>query len=229
MFTRGDIVLPTNPMDKKEKPSVNEVVHGYVELLRTDPAGFIKRRDELGSNQFSVNFARLRQAMKKELLEGLVTDKFGVACCRIIRILIDKGKLDESQIQKYAMLPPKDVRQKLDTLLLSGLVEIQEVPRSADRAPSRSFHLWYVPLEKCFQELLVDVYRTTVNLQQRKTEELLRRSRLIDKLSREDVIANMELLGEIDKAELAKMEKVIERIEVSKGRLDEMTMILRDF
>ncbi|KAG2210296.1 hypothetical protein INT47_003281 [Mucor saturninus] len=229
VFTRGDIVLPTNPMDKKEKPSVNEVVQGYVDLLRTDPSGFIKRRDELGSNQFSVNFARLRQAMKKELLEGLVTDKFGVACCRIVRILNDKGKLDESQIQKYAMLPPKDVRQKLDTLLLSGLVEIQEVPRSTDRAPGRSFHLWYVPLEKCFQELLVDVYRTTANLQQRKTEELLRRKRLIDKLSREDVIANIELLGEIDKAELAKMEKVIERIEVSKGRLDEMSMILRDF
>lgn len=89
--------------------------------------------------------------------------------------------------------------------------------------------MWYVPLEKCFNELLADVYRTIGNLQQRKIEELLRRSRLIDKLSREDVIENMELLGEIDKAELAKMEKVIERIEVSKGRLDEMTMILRDF
>lgn len=103
------------------------------------------------------------------------------------------------------------------------------MPRSADRAPSRSFHLWYVPMEKCFTELLADVYKTIANLQQRKVEELLKRTRLLDKLNRKDVIENMALLGEIDKAEVAKMDKVIERIEVSKGRLDMMVMILRDF
>lgn len=83
-------------------------------------------------------------------------------------------------------------------------------------------------MEKCFEELLVDVYRTITNLQQRKEEELLRRSRLLQKLSREDVIANMELLNEIDKAEVAKMDRVVERIETSKDRLDAMVLILRD-
>lgn len=84
-------------------------------------------------------------------------------------------------------------------------------------------------MDDCFEGLLADVYKGIFNLHQRKKEELQRRQRLIDKLSREDVIANMELLGEIDKAELAKMEKIIERLEISKTRLDEMTMILRDF
>jgi DNA-directed RNA polymerase III subunit RPC3 len=67
------------------------------------------------------------------------------------------------------------------------------------------------------------------NLQQRKVAELARRSRLLEKLNRKDVIANMDLLNEIDKVEVAKMDKVIERLEISKGRLDEMIMILRDF
>lgn len=125
VFTRGDIVLPVDPMDKNKKPSVNQVVQGYVDLLRTDKSGFIRLRDELGANQYSVNFAKLRYSMKRELLEGLVSDRFGIACCRIVRILLDKGKLDESQIQKRSMLPPKDVRHKLGTLLTSGLVEIQ--------------------------------------------------------------------------------------------------------
>ncbi|GAA5815324.1 hypothetical protein MFLAVUS_008830 [Mucor flavus] len=229
VFTRGDILLPADPYNPTKKPSVNQVVQGYVDLLKSDKAGFIKTEDKLGSHQYAVNLAKLRHTMKCELLEGLVNDKFGLACCRIVRILCDKGKLDESQVQKYAMLPLKDVRFKLSTLLTAGIVEIQEVPRTSDRAPGRSFHLWYVSLENCFKELLVDVYKAIFNLQQRKTEELQRRARLIDKLSREDVIANMELLNEIDKAELSKMEKVIERIEVSKTRLDEMTMILRDF
>lgn len=103
------------------------------------------------------------------------------------------------------------------------------MPRSTDRAPSRTFHLWFVDIEKCFQGLLADVFQTITKLQQRKVEELARRSRLLDKLNRKDVIANMELLNEIDKVEVAKMEKVVERIEIAKGRLDEMIMILRDF
>lgn len=103
------------------------------------------------------------------------------------------------------------------------------MPRSSDRATSRSFHLWHVPLEKCFEDLLTKAYKIIVNLQQRKVEELQQRSRLLEKMNRKDVIANMDLLNEIDKAEVGNMNKIIERIEVSKARLDEMAMILRDF
>ncbi|KAI8051045.1 uncharacterized protein B0P05DRAFT_562718 [Gilbertella persicaria] len=222
VFKRGDLVLPGQP-----SPPVIQVVEGYFQLLRS--GGFLALRDELGANQYAVNFKRLRYLMKRHILEGCITDRFGVACCRIVRILLDKGKLDESQIQKLSMLPLKDVRHKLGILITHNLIEIQEVPRSADRAPSRSFHLLYVSLEKCFAELLQDVYRTLGNLQQRKNEELLRRVRLLDKLSRQDVIENMTLLNEIDRVELAKMEKVVERLETSKERLDEMIMILKDF
>jgi DNA-directed RNA polymerase III subunit RPC3 len=77
--------------------------------------------------------------------------------------------------------------------------------------------------------LLTKAYKIIVNLQQRKVEELQQRSRLLEKMNRKDVIANMDLLNEIDKAEVGNMNKIIERIEVSKARLDEMAMILRDF
>lgn len=77
--------------------------------------------------------------------------------------------------------------------------------------------------------MLTKAYKIIVNLQQRKVEELQQRSRLLEKMNRKDVIANMDLLNEIDKAEVGNMNKIIERIEVSKARLDEMAMILRDF
>lgn len=84
-------------------------------------------------------------------------------------------------------------------------------------------------MEKCYQELLVDAYRVILNIQQRKQEELKIRSRLLDKLSRKDVIQNMDLLGEADKAELSQMKKVIQRLETSKKRMDDIVMIFRDF
>lgn len=162
-------------------------------------------------------------------MEGLVQERYGVATCRILRILIERGKLDESQVQKFAMLPPKDTREKLALLKTKGFVEIQEIPRSADRAPGRCFHLWYVPVEKCYEELLVDSYRIICNLQQRKQNEIAKRKRLIDILNRKDVIENPDLLGDGDKKELANMNKILERLEVSKSRMDSVVMILRDF
>jgi hypothetical protein len=127
VFSRGDIVLPKDPTDSKKKPSINEVVQGYVNLLRDDPSGFIVARDELGANQYSVNFSKLRNSMKMKLLEGVITDKFGEATCRIFRILLDKGKLEDSQVQKLSMLPTKEVRINLGTLLTAGLADIQVI------------------------------------------------------------------------------------------------------
>ncbi|KAG1149230.1 hypothetical protein G6F37_004357 [Rhizopus arrhizus] len=229
VLERGDIILPRDPSNPKKKPTVSETIEGYVKLLKTDTAGFLTTKDQLGPNHYAVNFEKLRYNMKKRLFENSITERYGRAVCRIVRILLDKGKMDESQIQKISMLPLKDIRQKLEMLFADGIVEIQEVPRSTDRATSRSFHLWHVPLEKCFEDLLTKAYKIIVNLQQRKVEELQQRSRLLEKINRKDVIANMDLLNEIDKAEVGNMNKIIERIEVSKARLDEMAMILRDF
>lgn len=74
----------------------------------------------------------------------------------------------------------------------------------------------------------MDTYRAIGNLQQRKKEELKIRSRLLDKLDREDVKKNMDLLSEADKAERDTMIKVIERLETSKKRLDDIILIFRD-
>ncbi|KAI7872650.1 RNA polymerase III subunit RPC82-domain-containing protein [Spinellus fusiger] len=227
--TRGDIVLQPDLIHPSKAPSLQDIVQGYISLLKADTAGFVKSKDERGASQYAINFSKLRNTLRQKIFEDVVREKLGVATCRILRILIDKGKLDESQVQKLAMLPAKDTREKLAMLNLKGFVEIQEVPRSADRAPGRSFHLWYVPLDKCYEELLLDVYRSIANLQQRKKEELKKRGRLIDKLNRLDVQENMDLLSEGDKAEIALMENIIERIEVSKKRLDEVIMIFRDF
>ncbi|KAI9316888.1 RNA polymerase III subunit RPC82-domain-containing protein [Dichotomocladium elegans] len=229
LLTQGDIVLQPDPLDPDKKPSQQEVVKAYLALLKTDQAGFVKSKDELGANQFAINFAKLRDTMRRRVFEGLLRDKYGVATCRVAKILIEKGKLEESQIQKLAMLSAKETREKLGLLNSKGIAEIQEVPKSADRAPARTIYLWYVPLERCYQELLVDVYRVIGNIQQRKQEELNIRSRLVEKTNREDVIQNQDLLSEVDKAELQQMNKVLERLDVSKSRLDEIVMIFRDF
>lgn len=41
-------------------------------------------------------------------------------------------------------MAPKDVRPLLVALSTDSLISIQEVPKSADRNPARTFYLWCV-------------------------------------------------------------------------------------
>jgi DNA-directed RNA polymerase III subunit RPC3 len=40
------------------------------------------------------------------------------------------------------MIAPKDLRPMLGALSSDSLISIQEVPKSADRNPTRTFYLW---------------------------------------------------------------------------------------
>jgi hypothetical protein len=42
-------------------------------------------------------------------------------------------------------MAPKDVRPLLSAMAADGVISMQEVPKSADRNPSRMFYLWCAP------------------------------------------------------------------------------------
>ena len=63
--------------------------------------------------------------MKKRLFEDYVTERYGKDCCRLIRILLDKDKLTDTQLQRISMIPLHDIRRKLEALFIAGIVEIQ--------------------------------------------------------------------------------------------------------
>ncbi|KAI8577106.1 hypothetical protein K450DRAFT_253690 [Umbelopsis ramanniana AG] len=212
-----------------DRPTAADIVTEYFELLRQSPARFIKRADNKGHNFFVVDFKNIRLYMMRKLFDKLLKSRFGNSTCRIARILIEKGKLEEKQVQKMAMLPAKDTREKLALLCTHGICDIQEVPKSADRAPSRTIFLWFVSLDKCYQELLIDLYRSIANVRQRIRVELATRQRLLEKMERKDVSENQDLLSAGDKKAIEELNKKVERLEVSAGRLDEMVMVYRDF
>jgi DNA-directed RNA polymerase III subunit RPC3 len=42
------------------------------------------------------------------------------------------------------MMGPKDVRPLLSAMATDYIVSLQEVPKTADRNPARTFYLWWV-------------------------------------------------------------------------------------
>lgn len=61
-------------------------------------------------------------------------------------------RLEETQVAEFATAPRKTVRELLYILLKSHLVSLQEVPRTADRLPTRTFFLWGVPTQKVVEQ-----------------------------------------------------------------------------
>ena len=94
----------------------------------------------------------------------MVRERFGGPACRIFRLLLMKRNLEQKQIAEMvfyhvylrrnanfsidfqAMISVKDTRELLYKLLKAKYVQIQEVARTSDHAPSRTFYLWRVDL-----------------------------------------------------------------------------------
>jgi len=77
-------------------------------------------------------------------IEAVVRERFGGPACRIFRLLLLKRNLEQKQIAEMAMIPVKDTRELLYKLLKAKYVQIQELARTMDHAPSRTFYLWRV-------------------------------------------------------------------------------------
>jgi len=175
---------------------------------------------------WAVDFAMAHDTLKLGLVETYVRKRFGKEALRVWRIVNDKGKLEEKHIAKTAMLPTKDVRELVVALSSAGFLRQQEVPRTADRNPSRTFFLWFVSREGCYQLLLAQLYETLVNLLVRQEEELLRNRALLRRNERRDVRENRGLLDKGDQEELKLLDWKIESLRVSMERVDKDLFIL---
>ena len=55
--------------------------------------------------------------------------------------------LARNQIADLALIPVSETREYLYKMLSCEFVHLQEVPRTADHAPARTFYLWSVRME----------------------------------------------------------------------------------
>jgi hypothetical protein len=90
-----------------------------------------------------------------------VQEKFDVNAARVVRLLLERGALDEKSISDLIMLPQKDARTAAFSLLASGVVSIQEVPRRPDHHPQFTFFL-FEAVSSCHSHVTAR-YKRTLN------------------------------------------------------------------
>ncbi|KAG1759672.1 RNA polymerase III subunit RPC82-domain-containing protein [Suillus occidentalis] len=219
---------------RQKSHSSASLVKDYLGLMSAvdnpTPAGKAASFISLADNKVHIEFEIVSKRLRRRVLEAVARERHGDDGVRIVRLLLDIGKMDEKQIAKVAMMPNNVVRPLLAALSSDFLISTQEVPRSADRNPTRTFYLWHVDLPKAYSALLGHLYKTLYNIGMRRQAEQEEPTvkAVLAKRARTDVAQDENLLSRMERDVLKEWETKREKLTVLEMRVEEVVFILRD-
>ncbi|KAK6351123.1 RNA polymerase III subunit C82 [Orbilia javanica] len=215
----------------QEKKEQLQNIRKHLMLLAEDPNQFVTKQE--GSMQYggwSVDTQRLCEALRIRELEQIVEERFGGIATRLVRIIKDKGKMDEKGLADTALLRQKDIRAHLGVLHERGFLHIQEVPKTAERLPARTFYFFYFDEKMSKMAMLNDFYKAMSRILQRIDHERSIHSMLLSKADRTDVKGHEEeLLTKKELTDLAKWKRSEEKLLGQLMRVDRQVMMFRDW
>ncbi|KAI9662185.1 MAG: RNA polymerase III subunit C82 [Trizodia sp. TS-e1964] len=222
-ISEDDFVNGTDGHSKADKKNRMASIKSHLQLLAESSWHFLRLVGSRGLGDWAVDFSSLTKRLKQQSLEDIITQRFNSDACRLVRILNEKGKLDEKQILNLSLLKQKDIRSNLTLLHEGGHLELQEVPRDATRQPSRTIYLWYFDPDKCRQLVLEDVFQTMARCLQRAETERNSMRQLLVKAERTDVVGQEDkYLSPQERMQLQKWKEKDEKLLGQMGRLDQL-------
>ncbi|XP_043935920.1 DNA-directed RNA polymerase III subunit RPC3 isoform X3 [Protopterus annectens] len=221
-----------------------QVLDQYLTLLADDPMEFVCKTGDSGGGMFAINLHKALASLARATLESVVQERFGSRSARIFRLLLRKRHLEQKQVEDFAMIPAKEAKDMLYTLLSQNLVSLQELPKTPDHAPSRTFYLYTVKTLPTAYMLLQKCYKTIANLIERRQFETKENKRLLEKSQRiEAIIASMQATGaeeqqlqEIEemitapeRQQLEDLRRNVNKLDASENQVDETMFILESY
>ncbi|KAA8591649.1 hypothetical protein FQN60_017023 [Etheostoma spectabile] len=186
------------------------ILDQYLTLLIDDPMEFVGKAGESGGGMYvRSDMHRALANLARATLESVVQERFGSRSARIFRLLLRKRHLEQKQVEDFAMIPAKEAKDMLYTLLSQNLVQLQEIPKTPDYAPSRTFYLYTVNQLPTARMLLQNCYKTVANLVERRLFESKESKRLLEKSQRiEAILASLQASG-AEPEQLTEVEEMI--------------------
>ncbi|XP_053182689.1 DNA-directed RNA polymerase III subunit RPC3 [Scomber japonicus] len=220
------------------------ILDQYLTLLVDDPMEFVGKAGESGGGMYVVNLHRALANLARATLESVVQERFGSRSARIFRLLLRKRHLEQKQVEDFAMIPAKEAKDMLYTLLSQNLVQLQEIPKTPDYAPSRTFYLYTVNQLPTARMLLQNSFKTVANLIERRLFESSNSKRLLEKSQRIEAIlaslqasgAEPEQLTEVEemitapeKQQLESLRLHINKLDSAENQVDETIFLLESY
>uniref|UniRef100_A0A8C7K2Y6 DNA-directed RNA polymerase III subunit RPC3 n=1 Tax=Oncorhynchus kisutch TaxID=8019 RepID=A0A8C7K2Y6_ONCKI len=192
--------------------------------------------DTVVSGHFLTDHSDLQRALAnlaRATLESVVQERFGSRSARIFRLLLRKRHLEQKQVEDFAMIPAKEAKDMLYTLLSENLVQLQEIPKTPDHAPSRTFYLYTVNQLPTARLLLQHCYKVHI-----QTKRLLEKSQRIEAIlaSLQASGAEPEQLTEVEemitapeRQQLEALRHHINKLDSTENQVDETVFLLESY
>lgn len=97
---------------------------------------------EVSPGSYTIPFMQLSPFVKQYHLDAMVKTTMGANALRVLKCIKEQKLLDEKAIANLVLLKEKTVKHEIYMLLTHNVIEMQEVPRSADRAAGKTFFLF---------------------------------------------------------------------------------------
>lgn len=177
--------------DQLEAHSITLIEHHLQLLSASTNVQFLI---EMTPGTYTVPYTSLDKLVKEYNFDTLIKTTLGSNAFRVLKCLKSLKLGDEKSISNAVLLKEKTVRNEIYKLILLNCVEIQEIPRSADRAASKTFYLFRhkegVSYRFLSNSILYSMSQILTNVEAFKEDHQI----LLDKCEREDVKGHEEEL-----------------------------------
>lgn len=184
--------LPKKPVESQVQQSKWSLIRNHLMLLAADECRFLRRCGSAGRGEWTVDFDRLIHFLRQSELDSIILENFDTAGHRLVRMMRKTGKMDEKQLSTMSLMKQKDVRTKMIEMHMSGVADVQEIPKDTTRANNRTIFLWFFDSERVSSIILGNVYKTMMRCFQRLEIERRRASGILSLTERSDVKGHIE-------------------------------------
>ena len=205
-------------------PALNESsLQRELESLLNDPSSFLSRAFYSQTPHYSLSFTSFFRHIRLRHLQSLIKEKYSPLASRVFCLLSERNQLEESQIAEYAIAPRKNVRELLYELMRGGFISVQEIPKSNDRQPSRTFYCWNVNSVRAQIVMVESMYFSLCNLRRRVEEEKKKIKYIQEKVDMD------KPLSEEERSNLERWKKSQECCETAANKITRIIAIFKEF
>jgi DNA-directed RNA polymerase III subunit RPC3 len=177
---------------------------------------------------WSIDKSRFTSFLRDKEMYRLISESLTEPALRIVRMLADKGKLDERTMLDVGLLNAKELRKCLSLLQTMGFLELQEVPKDPQRQPKSTIFLYFHDAERVRKVFLDKLYKTMSRMYERLRLEREKVASTLTKVERFEVGTEEEMLPAAELQELYSWRQKESWFTTEIHRIDDSIAILRD-
>ncbi|EXJ61064.1 hypothetical protein A1O7_05217 [Cladophialophora yegresii CBS 114405] len=205
----------------------DQIIEHHLAVLAEGNFAFLQQEPN-NPKSWSINKPKFTSFLRDKEMYRLIGESLTEPALRVVRMLADKGKLDERAMLDIGLLNAKELRKCLSGLQTMGFLELQEVPKDPQRQPKNTIFLYFHDPERVQKVFLDKLYKTMSRMYERLHLEREKVASTLTKVERLEEGTELEILPAAELQELYRWRQKESWFTTEIHRIDDSIAILRD-